>query len=1234
MRNCYKFFSRFAAVVILFLSLVFSAQEAHATHIAGGDITYKALNDTDYIITLTIYRDCRGVGVTNSPRSIRIFELCSNNGAGTSWNSPYATVSLPLTNPGGTEVSQLCKYAIDSSFCSSTPSKRKYQGMEKFIYEDTVVLPFKCNAWYIGHSFFARNSAQNANAANRNFYTQATIFTDNRDSNSSPIFTADPTPYFCLGNPATYNYAVVENDGDSMVFQLVPTESAYGTALSYIFPYSATNPLDATNFNANTGQLSFTPTTSGRFIVAMQITEYDRATKKKVGEVRRDVQFFIDPCQSNSNPVMVTGGVYNITGGSKVDSLTINTLRSATLVYDLSFSDANSGDTLTTTTNSAIALSGSTSNNKGVNPDTTTITWNPGVTATNNKYTVTYFSEDDNCPVSAATSVAVDIVLIDSLTSASIVGVKESCNNSQDGTLTAEHSGGIGPFGYVWYKQGLKITDNTKTITGISAGVSYSVTVIDLFNNDSVQTPGFNLAATLPVEIVNSSVTDIDCDGGCTGEINITGVVGGNTTVPGANGYQYTWSGTTNTTANPTNLCGGVHLVTVTDDNGCDTIGRFVINQPYAFNAQMNDSTDVSCQGGSDGAAAVKMIVTECGTTTDPCNSTTLDTVGTGTTGHDGISLPSPYATTNNVKQQYLFRKSELNAAGITGGTKISSLGFFITNWNFQTQTKQFSIAMGCTSSDTLSSTEFEDGLFEVYSSTSESYSFTNSNNWKNHTFSNSFVWDGDSNLVVEICFKNDNANAIHLSPSVQTTTTAYRSAHWYTSGTEDACVKDTVIGSAFSRPNIRLGWCLPEPSFVWSPSGGTDSVATGLMAGTYKVVVTSESGCKDSATVTLSQPATGVNASQTLIQDVVCAGVANGSVSVQATGGTAPYSFAWPAGVLTPVHDSVATNLQGGVTYTVTVTDDNGCTDTEVITLSDPDPMTFGASTISHVQCNGGNDGSITVVVSGGTAPITNYAWSHGPNGAGFNTVNTLTAANYTVTVTDNAGCTEDTTFAVTEPANPLSVTVNITQHVTCLNGSDGTAQAVPSGGTGPYSYAWSKGNAGATDDLRIGLNAGTVTVTVTDNNGCTTTGSNTVNQPATGIAISFTSQTNVLCKGDNTGEAIITPTGGTPGYTYNWDAGNPGTRDSIRVDLGAGKVRVTVTDNQGCTGIDSTTITEPATRLSASFTSTTNPLCNGQTNGEAIVTQVAVHQDTPTPGVEERQEPEIVSVMPELEP
>jgi len=281
---------------------------------------------------------------------------------------------------------------------------------------------------------------------------------------------------------------------------------------------------------------------------------------------------------------------------------------------------------------------------------------------------------------------------------------------------------------------------------------------------------------------------------------------------------------------------------------------------------------------------------------------------------------------------------------------------------------------------------------------------------------------------------------------------------------------------------------------------------------------------------------------------NVSCNGGANGSINLTVSGGVSPYTYAWSTGATTQ-------NISGRTagTYTVTVTDAIGCTKTTAVTITQPATIVLSTSVV-NVQCNGGSTGSVTLTVSGGQSPYS-YAWS---SGATTQNISNRAAGTYTVTVTDANGCTKTTSATITQPS-VLALT-RTAVNVLCFGGATGSIDLTVTGGTTPYSYAWS--NSATTQDIS-GLSAATYTVTVTDANGCTKTTSATITQPSTGLKLA-TTKVNVLCNGAATGSIDLSLEGGTMPYAYSWS--NGATTQDIS-NLAAGIYTVTVTDANSCT-------------------------------------------------------------------
>jgi gliding motility-associated-like protein len=251
---------------------------------------------------------------------------------------------------------------------------------------------------------------------------------------------------------------------------------------------------------------------------------------------------------------------------------------------------------------------------------------------------------------------------------------------------------------------------------------------------------------------------------------------------------------------------------------------------------------------------------------------------------------------------------------------------------------------------------------------------------------------------------------------------------------------------------------------------------------------------------------------------NVTCNGASNGSASVAVSGGTAPYTYAWsPSGGT----GSSATNLKAGV-YTVTVTDASAFTTTQSVTITEPTVIALTPSQ-TNVTCNGASNGSVSVAVSGGTAPYT-YAWS--PSGGTGSSATNLTAGIYTVTVTDASACTATQSFTITEPT-VVALTPSQT-NVTCNGASNGSASVVVTGGTGPYTYAWSP--SGGTGASATNLTSGIYMVTVTDVSACTTTQSFTITEPA-----AFSMLVQPSTASFNLGDSVALTVTGAENYSWS---------------------------------------------------------------------------------------------------
>lgn len=349
--------------------------------------------------------------------------------------------------------------------------------------------------------------------------------------------------------------------------------------------------------------------------------------------------------------------------------------------------------------------------------------------------------------------------------------------------------------------------------------------------------------------------------------------------------------------------------------------------------------------------------------------------------------------------------------------------------------------------------------------------------------------------------------------------------------------------------------------TFTWAaPVSTVEDTVTGLSAGIYYITVADALGCDTLDSVVITQPPVlDVTAGST---PATC-GSSDGTATATATGGVGPYSYTWwPFGG----SSSTATGLIQG-DYTVTVIDANLCTDTYLVTVGSvggPNLTLVGATGVS---CFGSVDGQATVGASGGSGSYT-FTWN--PGALDGNVQTGLASGDYSVTVQDGAGCTDNMTVTITEPAEIQLSPANVNP-ATC-GMSDGDVGVFVSGGTGPFTYAWTP-NVGNTQVVN-NVSSGLYNVVVTDANGCSAS-ENIVVPDATGPTVNLVSSSDVSCFGMNDGQATVSASGGTAPYTYSW---NPtGGSSAMATNLPGGDYQVLVNDANGCLGFVYVTITEP---------------------------------------------------------
>ncbi|PIY03249.1 MAG: hypothetical protein COZ21_09945, partial [Bacteroidetes bacterium CG_4_10_14_3_um_filter_31_20] len=392
--------------------------------------------------------------------------------------------------------------------------------------------------------------------------------------------------------------------------------------------------------------------------------------------------------------------------------------------------------------------------------------------------------------------------------------------------------------------------------------------------------------------------------------------------------------------------------------------------------------------------------------------------------------------------------------------------------------------------------------------------------------------------------------------------------------------------GGANGTATVAAGGGTSPYTYLWNdPAPAQTTVtATSLTAGTWTVTVTDANLCTATATVTITQPL--ILTASTTGTPASCNAGSNGTATVNPSGGTSPYTYNWQNLQTT----QTISGLTAG-TYSVTVTDVNGCSVITNYTVNEPVAMTLTPSSVD-ATCGNAN-GSASIGVAGGTSPYA-YLWTGGYT---TSSISNVVAGAYTVTVTDANGCTSTNTININNTIAP-SANISSSSNITCNGLCNGTATVLAAGGTSPYTYLWSTGGNGTTES---GICSGNVTVTVTDALNCIASTSVNITEPTVLIS-SISSQINISCNGGNNGSATVSVSGGTTIYTYLWNDPAPAQTTATATTLTAGTWTVTVTDANGCTATSSVVITEP-TIVTASITAQTNVSCNGGANGTATV-------------------------------
>ncbi|MCX6257829.1 MAG: T9SS type A sorting domain-containing protein [Bacteroidia bacterium] len=760
---------------------------------------------------------------------------------------------------------------------------------------------------------------------------------------------------------------------------------------------------------------------------------------------------------------------------------------------------------------------------------------------------------------------------------ASSVATPILCNGG-NATVTVTASGGTG------------LISGTGTFNR-TAG-TWSFTVTDA--NGCTATTSVTIAQPTPV-VVELSATQIACYGGnSTVTVSATGGTG-----------TYTGTGTFTRTF-------GTWSFTVTDANGCSGSSSITISQPTQLTASAS-TTIVSCNGGSDGTITLSVSggITPYsfnwadGPTTQNRSDLTAGTYYVVVYDGNGCFVDVNATITENTLLHAIANPGVILCQGgstnvvitATGGTvPYSGTGTFTQSVGSHTYT--VTDINQCTANILVTLTE--PALLQAIATPG-------------------FIpcHGGSTSVVIT------STGGIGIVTGTGTFTQSVGS-HTYTVTDANGCTASTIVtltepatlaytltinsplchGSSDGSIDLNVTGGTTPYTFIWN-TGATDQNLTNIGVGSYSVTIYDMHSCSVSGSFVVTQPnALGIQYS---ITSSTC-GLSDGEILITGySGGTAPYLVTWAH---TVSHNPIQLYLAPG-NYYATITDANNCELTQVFTVVNFNHLSFVTAPIHNVSCFEGNDGSITLSVSGGFLPLT-YLWSNGETTQ--NAVN-LTAGFYTVTVIDANGCTGTTSATVIQAPSLLHSSIS-SSAVSCPGGSNGALDLTVLGGLTPYTYHW---NTGATTEDLSNLPAGNYSVTVTDYYGCQNIPTATVEQPpviqATFVKSNYNGY-NISCFGSATGSIDMTVIGGTTPYTYLWSTGATTQNLANTSNGNASNVTytVTITDHHGCTQTASTIMTQPGTP-NLQFTHPPITTCYGDPIGHITLTVTFTGLTPPPP-------------------
>lgn len=793
------------------------------------------------------------------------------------------------------------------------------------------------------------------------------------------------------------------------------------------------------------------------------------------------------------------------------------------------------------------------------------------------------------------------------------------CKGGNDGAIQLDVTGGVPNYVFSWDKVG----DPDEDIENLSAG-DYKLTVRDRNGQGCAVDTTITITEPEKLTISDGVITNVSCKGGNDGKVNVD--ISG-----GVQNYTYKWS-SGETIEDPVNKKAGVYCLTITDANNCSTNKCFTITEPQALTIAFTDVQSPKCSGGKDGC--VRAVVTggnggyryswsngvtsslNCSIFAGKYTITVTDSKNCAKVDSITITEPKPLniAVSRQKNVSCKGAKDGEIQLDITGGTipYSYSWGDLVgapdpedrTNLAPGTYSLTLTDANNCTLPRTFVITEPDslkisvskavnpscnndaNGLIDVEvtgGTRNYKYLWTLGSKTIGKTEDLTKLVAGDYKLVVT------DTNGCTATASVSLKNPEKLTA--VVTKFDNKC-----FGECKGRILLDITGGTGSKNYFWS-NGATIEDIENLCNGVYSVTVTDSLGCTLTESYTITSP-TKLVIKRKKITPPTCYGVLNGVIDIEVTGGVQPYQYLWSNSTMT---EDLANGSGDSTRYIVKVQGFNGCIAYDTIPFSGPDSISVTIDDTVSVGCFNGNNGYIKISASGGTPfPAPNmYRYSWTKNGSPYSStknIQNLTVGNYCVTVTDSKGCTKSICVEIKQPTK-LTATIKINKTVSCFSGKDAEIEAVGSGGTEPYGYKWAPI---FNDKIYAQRGAGSYVVTITDANSCTASATITLTEPPK-LNAKVAAVLNVKCSGDANGVILLSVTGGTKPYVYNWNPGPTGETQPRLENLAPGSYTVTVVDANNCEAvINDIKISQPAQSLSIATNSYSDVTCNGAKNGQ----------------------------------